>query len=141
MDTLIWFNHQKSRLQNNYDIEGPFECHIWKKGGTGPPNQKYGTIKVKFPGMSHSRTVYVHRLSYMCSRKTIHLPAGLHISHLCHNTLCINPQHLSLEPQYVNNGRKDCARRVPRVCCGHGIYPKCIYIFQFYFSSCKTHTE
>ena len=129
MTSLSWFNHQKSRLDRNYAINGPFECHIWQKGGTGPPNHKYGTIRVKFPGMNSSKNFYVHRLSYMCSRRTMHLPESLHVSHLCHNTLCIKPEHLSLEPQYINNGRKNCLQRNPPGCSGHGIYPKCIYIF------------
>lgn len=138
MNNNSWFNHQKSRLQENFAVEGPLGCHVWKRGGCGRPNKKYGTIRVKFPGMDHSKNIYVHRLSYMCSRRTLDLPAGLHVSHLCHNTLCIKPEHLSLEPHYVNNGRKDCTGRNPPECSGHGIYPKCTCFFIIFFS-CNTH--
>jgi hypothetical protein len=34
--------------------------------------------------------------------------AGMQLSHLCHNVLCVNPAHCVLEPGPVNQGRSAC---------------------------------
>ena len=132
MSNTAWFNHHKAILEEHSESEGPLKCQIWKRGGVGKPGHKYGTVRVKFPWRNQSQNVYVHRLSYMCYRKSFNLPKALHVSHLCHNTLCINPEHLSLEPQHINNARKNCTGRVPPECCGHGIYPKCMFFNLFF---------
>ena len=52
----------------------------------------------------------VHRLAYMLHHKEWELPPDMHCSHLCHNSLCINVNHLILETPFVNGNRRQCAR-------------------------------
>ncbi len=108
-------------------------CFLW----TGPKNKCkssredacYGRIRARFPDDTKSRHYYAHRLTYMIHHNITSIPHNLHISHLCHNTLCVNIQHLSAEPQYVNNTRQRCS--CDGVCSKHSlgdvIYPDCMF--------------
>ena len=49
---------------------------------------------------------------------------GLDCSHLCHNTLCCNPDHLVLELRSINNDRNHCKNEMH--CFGHGSHTKCL---------------
>ena len=53
------------------------------------------------------------------------LPPDMHCSHLCHNSLCINVNHLILETPFVNGNRRQCARE--NICLGHDQAPPCIF--------------
>ena len=46
---------------------------------------------------------------------------GLDCSHLCHNTLCCNPDHLVLELRSINNDRNHYKNEMH--CFGHGKVP------------------
>ena len=48
------------------------------------------------------------------------------VSHLCSESECVNPQHLTLEPQVVNLSRVRCCRT--RRCSGHGDYKDCLLV-------------
>jgi len=78
------------------------------------------------PGAYYSKYFYVHRLSYMLKTHSLDIPEGLHVSHLCHFSLCVNPAHLSLEPPAVNVQRQRCGDQ----CGGHRFggqqFPDCI---------------
>mgnify|MGYP001798345420 FL=1 len=101
----------------------PGGCVVWT--GCISPSTGYGAITVQWPGTPRNqRTMGVHRLMVMCALHTTELSAGHHASHLCHNKLCINPAHLSLEPQWVNNQRGNCIRQ--HRCLGHAGYPNCV---------------
>ena len=67
----------------------------------------------------------VHRLAYMLHHKEWELPPDMHCSHLCHNSLCINVNHLILETPFVNGNRRQCARE--NICLGHDQAPPCIF--------------
>ena len=86
----------------------------------------YGRVKIKFTDNS-KKVILAHRLMYMLHKNTLHIPPGKHVSHICHNTLCINPVHLSLEDAQVNNDRKMCKQLVPQVCLKHPGYPDCLF--------------
>ena len=67
----------------------------------------------------------VHRISFMIFSETLDI-GKLKISHLCYNTLCIWPSHLSMEPHAVNSDR---VRHVNReVCKGHAGYQDCLLV-------------
>ena len=57
------------------------------------------------------------------------IPLDYHVSHLCHNKLCIQKDHLNLEPKAVNLSRKMCI--TGGQCIGHGEYPQCRLHFRF----------
>ena len=79
-------------------------CMLWHQ-----TSKNYGRISVQLDS-GLTKNVYVHRLSYFLSKSDI---CGLfekskthEVSHLCHNTLCVNADHLSFEPSSINCERK-----------------------------------
>ena len=72
---------------------------------------RYGVmcVNVSMHG-SMWKSMYVHRLALLKDPSNLGLQEMLHLrcdaSHLCHNTLYINPSHISLEPHWLNNGRQ-----------------------------------
>lgn len=63
--------------------EIPNGCHQWQ--GRKMPNG-YGYIN------KNRKRVFVHRIAYEALVAPI--PEGWHVHHRCHNTLCVNPEHL-----------------------------------------------
>lgn len=100
-------------------------CLIWQNAAT---KAKYGGCKAKLPGDLHSKFTYVHHLAYMLandvSRDKLKQSPNT-VSHLCGHSLCIDPTHLTLEPQWVNNTRKTCQKA--GFCIKHPLYPDCIF--------------
>ena len=74
----------KERLLSK--VEKTDSCWNWK-GATRGKNG-YGAMKVD------GKVVSVHKLSYTLYRGEI--PQNLLVSHTCHNSLCVNPDHLKL---------------------------------------------
>ncbi len=104
-------------LMEHVEIED--QCMIW----TGPPHAyKYGTLCYNIDG-NGPKNQYVHRLSYMCSRQVYPLPAGGEVSHLCHRTRCIRPDHLTLESGEQNRERAHCKNQSQ---CTKSHFPHCI---------------
>ena len=97
---------------------------IWqgcvKKGPIG-----YGVIKAQFPN-AEWHTLHVHKLAYLVHTRILAVGPGLEVSHLCHMPLCVNIEHLSLEPHNVNTERQKCKNRGE--CCGHGVYNDCLFL-------------
>lgn len=60
-------------------------CWLWQGK---PTSTGYGVIT------SEGARIYAHRFSYELSNGEI--PDGLLIDHICHNRLCVNPEHLRL---------------------------------------------
>jgi hypothetical protein len=53
-------------------------------------------------------------------------------SHLCHNPLCVRPEHLIVEPRVMNHKRKNCLHKIQTPCCGQTVLvckhdPPCIH--------------
>jgi Zinc-binding loop region of homing endonuclease len=124
------------RIESKCEVFGNRVCIRW--GGTlrDQKGMRYGRMRVKFPV---SRYYYVHRLVCQIHQNMERLPDGMHVSHLCHYSLCCNFSHLTWEPQVVNNQKQTCRDRAG--CMGHVIngemLPKCIfwYVFNFYLNN------
>lgn len=86
-----------------YNPETGDSCWTWigkrKKGGY----YYYGHINIQENKISKSKLA--HRISYESFKET-QIPEGYHIDHLCHNTLCVNPEHLEAVPGDVNLARR-----------------------------------
>ncbi|XP_078667899.1 uncharacterized protein LOC144909676 [Branchiostoma floridae x Branchiostoma belcheri] len=95
-------------------------CVLW----TGHVSKEgYGTTKVKSHFDDRRFTLSVHRLLFFIHTKQ-RLTSAMHVSHLCHEKLCLNIEHLSYEPAVVNIQRARCVE--DGRCCGHGNYKDCI---------------
>lgn len=93
-------------------------CHFW----LGSLNESgYGVFRPVINSKQHK--VLVHRFYFFIQGH--HIDKNLHVSHLCHCKICINTQHLSIEPQSVNNSWKTC--KSLRRCMGHEPYPQCLF--------------
>lgn len=97
------------------------ECLIWK--GSLDKQRKYGTVHYRDPVDYKWKHRKAHRVVLMLRDKTLQIPRDKDASHLCHNSSCVNVNHMNLEPRGVNNQRKSCD--VEGICFGHGSYPKC----------------
>ena len=97
---------------------GRYGCILWR-GATY--DGLYGKMRNPMSSLyDQPRYIRVHRLVYLLHNisdfKSLKLPredsAGnpLDVSHICHNSLCVNISHLVLEPHYINCSRKDCIR-------------------------------
>ena len=127
-----WLLRLGERMQKRCHLEeGGNGCLIWQgaqkksKGRTGPA---YGVMNVKLPGANKRCHVTVHRLAYLVANQQGHREilgvTEFEISHICHNSLCVNPEHLSREPHACNNSRLRCKHFGQ--CHGHGKYADCI---------------
>ncbi len=105
----------KHLFDNKYQIIN--ECHIWK--GACTPNG-YGVLRCSFRGKR--LRLKAHRALYFLETKHA-MSSKMHVSHLCHNKLCVNIKHLSYEPQNINNNRQICAHE--GLCHGHYGYSGC----------------
>ena len=75
----------------------------------------YGRKRVSWPD-GHKSIEKVHRLAFMSYNNILNdqlkkyneFGQQLDVSHLCHNKLCINENHLIHEPHSINMDRKRC---------------------------------
>ena len=124
--------HYKGKLREKTVVAANGECLLWTgsrccvRGGVVG---NYGVIYVKCRqlrgGGLRWKLMRVHRLAYMLHHKEWELPPDMHCSHLCHNSLRINVNHLILETPFVNGNRRQCARE--NICLGHDQAPPCIF--------------
>lgn len=83
--------------------DNPRSCWLW----TGPRRGHYGCLAVRVAGGGRAtkpRTVSAHRsmLEEILDAWFPYDEAG----HLCHNPLCINPDHLEVQTQIFNLGER-----------------------------------
>ena len=124
-----WVARVTAAIKKKTKTKHGTECRVWHgfiRRSKGQRGGGYGIMNVRMPG-SHSRTTMrVHRLAYIIHTGSL-IPQDRQeydVSHLCHNSLCVNIHHLSLEPHCINNTRKICKRQ--KECKGHGDYRPCI---------------
>lgn len=55
-------------------------------------------------GYTKLKGLRAYRVAYEDAKGKV--PKGLSIDHLCHNKLCVNPEHLEAVPQWVNQHRR-----------------------------------
>ena len=96
----------------------------------------YGQVFVKpnsklhMKGRSAQQALLLHILSYLSLRSS-DFDTKHHISHLCSNRSCFNPEHLVAEDARQNNSRKGCPGNISCSECGKPAYscphqPNCI---------------
>lgn len=118
------FNKLKEKIITKSDLaQDGSECRLWRgavehKGN----NVSYGKINVKIE--DKWKVIHVHRVAYMAAYEIIINQNMGDVSHLCHNTLCVNVDHMALEPHSVNMDR--CICRNMNRCRGHLPYRKCM---------------
>lgn len=108
-------------MKENSHLGENHNCTIWH--GPVTKDGKYGLVSFLNPDTASWQKKKAHRFNYMLHIKDLNLTAEYDCSHLCHNSLCINPDHISLEPHHINNNRIHCRNEMN--CSGHGIYPAC----------------
>ena len=118
-----YLEKMQQKLASKSEINGPLGCVEWRGGCSG----LYGVIRFKFFGSPVSKIIRVHRLQYMISSKNFDLSPEMDVSHVCHNNLCISPNHLSYESHRINMEREQCKHKIPKHCQGHPGYPDCIF--------------
>lgn len=119
MDTQ-WKAKVTATISKKTQLKPSTGCLLWKgavKKCKGRRGGGYGIINVHLPGHDSRTLMRVHRLAYIVHTGNF-IPQQNDVSHLCHNSLCVNFHHLSLEPRKINNARKVCHRK--RQCQGHG---------------------
>ena len=126
MMEAAFFDKYSEIMSDKVCVSSNSECLIWTAGTTGE-KVKYGAVKVTF-SCGNRRTMKAHRFACMLFHRQTFLAAHLDASHLCHNSLCVNPEHISLEPRSVNSQRNSC--KITGICSSHGIYPACLLRLQ-----------
>lgn len=107
---------------NEKSVSGPNgQCILW----TGYVDKHgYGMINVKISQNKWANRG-VHRISMIVHKKlSFEQVENLHVSHICHNKLCIAPHHLSVETSEINNNRLTCISM--RHCMHHSPFPDCL---------------
>lgn len=82
-------NHYENAFERVFchRVEWKEECWQWRGGWAGKQHYIYGRLKVGKKFMPAHRFAY----EFFCGP----LQLKHHIHHMCGNTLCVNPQHLS----------------------------------------------
>lgn len=83
--------------------DNPQSCWLW----TGRTRRGYGSLAVRVPGggrATNPKTASAHRamLEEILNARFPFDEAG----HLCHNPLCINPDHLEVQTKVFNLGER-----------------------------------
>ena len=100
---------KKTRLMGNE--KGCIQWVGCKKGGTG-----YGTQVVKWSKDEEGKKEAAHRLAYMIRHKLTRYDMPrvdqnnnkVECSHICHTKLCVNADHITIEPHAINQERIHC---------------------------------
>ena len=107
---VVLTDKQVALFWSKVDKNGPLGCWVWTKSTV------VGYGKFYLNQSKH----WAHRLSYELVRGAI--PDGLHLDHLCRNTICVNPDHLDPVEPAINNlrGIGPCAINARKTHCKHG---------------------
>ena len=115
------------------------ECHIWhgpvttlsNKRTAAYPRQKFRYMVRNDQGQLKRTTKnhYIHHIVYFLRWGEVPVKRDqIEISHLCHEPLCVNVDHLSREPGNTNKNRTlECVEGAGGYCQGHSNYPDCVF--------------
>lgn len=127
MEDII-FRQCKSIEEDLKAFEQVGECMILKKT---PRKDGYAYVTLRLPqpdGSIKKTSTSAHRAALLIHLlkegkvATLQVDKTLECSHLCHNRMCVNINHLVLEKKTENLSRKVCFRR--KACQGHT--PACL---------------
>lgn len=91
---------------------------------TKAPKERY--VKAKIHGSSDRKEWYLHHLALIAVGRSSELEANKHVSHLCGESRCYNPEHLCVETPTENANRKSCSAVKTFIkcpCCEHKFNP------------------
>lgn len=118
------------KLEARSEVAQNGHCRLWTGTIQSGKNSTYGVLNCRVSPKTWRR-FYVHRLALVFAKnlapEDIEVIAGedrMSVSHLCHNSLCINGHHLAYEPQALNRARCTCLAQ--GVCSGHRGWPNCM---------------
>lgn len=77
------------------------ECWLW----TGAKSRGQGNLLWYGSFRIGRQVVRAHKFAFVAIGKGLWVP-GLHLDHLCENSLCVNPKHLEAVTREVNQSRK-----------------------------------
>lgn len=123
-----FFKLYKEKISDKSVVAPNGDCVLWTS--TTSKDGKYGVLSYKHPTENKWKKITVHRLAYMLSINNLNIDPNLDCSHLCHNSLCVNVEHLSLESKPINNNRNTCLRR--GFCQNHENLPPCMLHLKLY---------
>ena len=149
MAELIKSISNDSRRQLNEQVEEYYKdqsittdvngCHIWQlnlSSNTRRNSSRYGLINIKIEDKVNKTTCWrrlgAHIVVYFLRTSQVPLKGVTDISHLCHNSLCVNFDHLNREPHSINIQRYTSQCKTTKICLGHtdeksgDVFPKCI---------------
>ena len=115
------------KLNSKSSVSDNGQCIMWT-GCCKGRGVRYAVmcVSVSLHGPGVWGRVAVHRLAIALMKTPTNfslndvLNAQGDASHLCHNSLCINASHISLEPHCVNIKRRQCTRK--GICQGRGTW-------------------
>ena len=118
-----FFEKYAKVLTNSCNLADNGQCQIWGGGKEFRRDYCIGFTNVTFPD-GRCQKINVARLAKIINLKNLEISPYLDASHICHNSLCTNPDHINLEKRAVNNERKICVST--NHCIHHGNHPDCL---------------
>ncbi|KAK7394070.1 hypothetical protein QQX98_013150 [Neonectria punicea] len=100
---------RRKNNDNDRDLDPITGCWLSKSSANRDGYCQITTLKSSQPGRRGQRPVafLLHKVSFVAHNNR-NPAAGAHVSHLCDNRRCFNPEHLVDESPQLNNGRKNC---------------------------------
>lgn len=112
----------EKRIMNKVFVDEKTRCWEWTGALFKKPHGDYGQLRM---GGRKGGLRRAHVVSYEFFVGEIE--KGNEIDHLCHNTICVNPEHLEAVSHTVNMGRRK-DRGLPNCRYGHPYTPETTYI-------------
>lgn len=87
-------------FDQQYRVDEVTGCWVWlraRKGKEAKRGGGYGCFTIR------GKSIAAHRFAW--ERRFGAIPLGIHVSHKCHNTLCVNVEHMCLETNDENAAR------------------------------------